>query len=85
MRQTGRREGKSVAVGLSENIAGDAVAEEEASTRILRGKSGEAFARSVEITSAFEAEIPAVGVFHQNVKTKFARGGTRVRHKQLLS
>jgi hypothetical protein len=75
----------SIAVGLSEDIAREAVAEEEARAGILGGERGEAFARGVQVASAFEAEIPAVGVFHQNVKAKITRGGIRAHHKQLLS
>ena len=71
----------SVAVGLSENVACDAAAKKEACAGIVLGESRETFTSGVEIASAFDSQVSAVGVFDQNVIAKFAGGWIGGQHK----
>jgi hypothetical protein len=73
--ERGRQKRELVTFGLRQNVARQTTAKKEASAGIERGESGKAFARGVEIASALEAQVSAVGVFHQNVIAEFARRG----------
>ena len=72
--------GELIAVGLSENVARKAATKKEARAGILLGKGGETFARRIEVASAFESKVSAVGVFDQNVIAKCAGGRVRGNH-----
>jgi len=78
--RTWREQGELIAFRLSENVARQAATKQEARAGILLGKSGEPFASGIEVASAFDAKIPAVGVFDQNIVAKCARGRVRGNH-----
>jgi hypothetical protein len=84
--RAGRREERAavelITFGLGEDVVRQTAAKEETRAGIESGKSGKTFACSVEIASAFEAKISAVGILHQNVIAEFARYGIRGVHNR---
>lgn len=84
--ESGKRSSKnSKAFRLREKFARLAVAEDDAHARKLLGKGRETLPGLIQITSAFEAQVPAIGIFQQNVVTEFARDMIQGTHKSVLS
>jgi hypothetical protein len=61
------------AVRLRQDVVSEAIAKQEARTRILRCEFRKAFASGVEVSQAFETQIATVSVFDDDVITKFDR------------
>src|SRR5215475_4276986 len=71
--------------GLSQKFAGLPIAKNDADSGKLLGKGRKAFPGLAEIPRAFEAQISAVSILHQNVIAEFAGGAVQGIHKTVLS